>query len=159
MSECAICLGKIKRKGKLDSCNHEFCLECIKTWTKDHDSCPLCRGKITKITGKRKRDTVHVKSSLTPTQRRVRELLTRFVLREVNDVTMPDGTRRTGFQVIRREDQREGDITTLDQFHNVLPETTVLRGRLRYRRRRVHRRRPPHMELPGDTRENPIVVD
>lgn len=157
MSDCAICLGKIKRKGKLDSCNHEFCLKCIKTWTKKNNTCPLCRGKITKITGKRKRDTVHIEASLTPTQRRVRELLTRFVLRARHDVTLTDGTRRTGFQLIRHEDQREGDITTMEEFHHVLPETTVLRHRLRYRRRRV--RRPPHMELPGDTRENPIVVD
>ncbi|MBH45081.1 MAG: hypothetical protein CMC93_00515 [Flavobacteriaceae bacterium] len=151
MTECCICFEKIKNKAKLDSCDHEFCVKCIKRWTKTNTTCPLCRTNITKITGKRKRDTVHLEPTLTPTQRRVRELLTRFALRVLHDVTMPDGSRRTGFQLIRPEDQQEGDITTLNQFHNVLPERTVLQP-LRYRRRRRRRR-------PGDTRENPIVVD
>ena len=49
---CAICLDEIKPedKGILDSCDHFFCFECIKTWVTDcENSCPLCKKPIKSI--------------------------------------------------------------------------------------------------------------
>ena len=44
---CAICISHIKNKfmKKLD-CNHFFCTKCIKTWFKNHTTCPVCRRKL-----------------------------------------------------------------------------------------------------------------
>jgi hypothetical protein len=44
-NNCTICLEIINKNQKttLDSCQHEFCFECIKTWSKKANTCPVCR--------------------------------------------------------------------------------------------------------------------
>lgn len=143
MTECSICYETIKNQAKLDSCNHVFCVKCIKTWVRQNNSCPLCRQPIGKITGKRKRDTMIVKRSLNAGQREIQHVLRRFVMRVMTD-NVEGSLRRTRVLLIPRSDRQENDISTLEEFENVLP----------LERRRVHIRRV----LPG-TRENPIVVD
>ena len=58
---CGICLDKIQIQGSIDSCSHEFCFECIKTWSQTQNTCPLCIKRFTKIKQKAKR-VVYVKS-------------------------------------------------------------------------------------------------
>tara|TARA_B100000212_G_C27162678_1_gene442475 strand:- start:27 stop:617 length:591 start_codon:yes stop_codon:yes gene_type:complete len=43
--ECSICLETMKDNGHLGvlSCGHKFHARCIKTWTNEHNTCPLCR--------------------------------------------------------------------------------------------------------------------
>jgi hypothetical protein len=41
--ECSICLQKIHRKKQPFVCNHSFHSECIDTWMKQNQSCPICR--------------------------------------------------------------------------------------------------------------------
>lgn len=54
--ECMICLEPVLAKGKqfgvLDSCDHTFCLQCIRGWRATYDkrtvkshfrTCPICR--------------------------------------------------------------------------------------------------------------------
>lgn len=50
---CAVCLNKYGRQDHLDKdipakllCGHILGAECIKTWLKRHESCPLCRRKV-----------------------------------------------------------------------------------------------------------------
>lgn len=40
---CAICLDSINKLANLDKCNHDFCLNCIKQWSKKTNKCPLCK--------------------------------------------------------------------------------------------------------------------
>jgi hypothetical protein len=44
-AECPICMCEIKNK-ITTKCGHSFCETCIKTWCKNHSTCPLCRGDI-----------------------------------------------------------------------------------------------------------------
>tara|TARA_B110000858_G_scaffold174167_1_gene206520 strand:+ start:366 stop:737 length:372 start_codon:yes stop_codon:yes gene_type:complete len=45
MERCAICLNYIKEIGKINSCKHLFCINCITEWGKKNNTCPCCRGK------------------------------------------------------------------------------------------------------------------
>ena len=44
---CAICLANYRstRKIRKLSCGHFFHSRCCEKWTKNHRSCPLCRGR------------------------------------------------------------------------------------------------------------------
>lgn len=43
--ECCICLETLKDNGHIGMlrCGHKFHARCIKTWTNEHNTCPLCR--------------------------------------------------------------------------------------------------------------------
>ena len=43
--DCSICLETMKDNGHIGvlSCGHKFHARCIKTWTNDNNTCPLCR--------------------------------------------------------------------------------------------------------------------
>ena len=58
MSECVICMQKIKDK-VLTPCNHEFCRECILQWVVKKHNCPLCRQylNVKSLTGRITRST------------------------------------------------------------------------------------------------------
>ena len=49
MNSCSICGDDAN--ASIDSCNHKFCEECIVTWSKTENSCPLCRKKFYEISG------------------------------------------------------------------------------------------------------------
>jgi predicted amidophosphoribosyltransferase len=40
--DCPICYEKVKNEIIL-SCNHTFCGKCIKKWSNNKKTCPLCR--------------------------------------------------------------------------------------------------------------------
>ena len=44
--QCSICMDKINGKGLKLPCGHVFDRECVTTWLKQHDSCPVCRKGI-----------------------------------------------------------------------------------------------------------------
>ena len=44
-SICPICLDPIIEIGKVVNCKHQFCYDCIKTWSQEHNCCPLCKSK------------------------------------------------------------------------------------------------------------------
>lgn len=45
--ECSICLDDIKKNQESKTvCNHKFHKECLNTWLKTHNTCPLCRTSI-----------------------------------------------------------------------------------------------------------------
>jgi len=48
---CIICYNKFKIRGLLDSCEHIYCLRCIKAWTKIDEShrCPACKQYFKKV--------------------------------------------------------------------------------------------------------------
>jgi hypothetical protein len=51
---CCICLDSIKVRGKLDCCDHRYCFDCIKRWSKETNQCPQCKkrfNQLEKITG------------------------------------------------------------------------------------------------------------
>jgi len=50
--ECSICYEKVEEQGLLDSCKHEFCLECISKWAKTSNACPICKQRYSLITSK-----------------------------------------------------------------------------------------------------------
>ena len=45
---CLICFDK-PISVAIEPCQHSFCDECIYRWTKEHQTCPLCRVKTPKI--------------------------------------------------------------------------------------------------------------
>ncbi|XP_004930051.1 E3 ubiquitin-protein ligase Topors [Bombyx mori] len=46
---CAICLGTCKNKSFTDSCLHQFCFNCLVTWSKVKAECPLCKQNFKSI--------------------------------------------------------------------------------------------------------------
>ena len=152
MSDCAICLSKIKGKCKLDSCSHEFCFKCIKKWTKKNNTCPMCRAEIGKITslGKRKREVnIPKRSRRSNFVRGISQLFVSNVLRVLDDVRRENGSRFSRLVIVPRAQRRETDISNMIELLDRYP-TFVTHGRRM--RRRVS---------PGDpgTRENPISVE
>lgn len=45
-SQCPICLGHMKVPACVTYCMHKFCLRCIWLWSRERDSCPVCRQPI-----------------------------------------------------------------------------------------------------------------
>lgn len=46
---CVICMDTCNNKSYTDSCLHEFCFNCIVTWSKVKAVCPLCKQSFTSI--------------------------------------------------------------------------------------------------------------
>ena len=44
--DCSICTEYVRRPQKLENCGHIFCFDCVNKWIAIHDSCPMCRSKI-----------------------------------------------------------------------------------------------------------------
>ena len=45
-SPCVICLEpNVRFRGKLSTCSHVFCFDCIKEWSHKSNTCPLCKLK------------------------------------------------------------------------------------------------------------------
>ncbi|CAB3995214.1 Av71 muscle cell intermediate filament [Paramuricea clavata] len=40
---CVICLDKVSCRGKLSVCQHWFCFACILEWSKNTNTCPVCK--------------------------------------------------------------------------------------------------------------------
>lgn len=47
--ECGICYTEIEEQGKIDSCGHLYCFECIRKWSNSCNTCPLCRERFLTI--------------------------------------------------------------------------------------------------------------
>lgn len=47
--ECPICLEPISSLCRTDPCAHEFCLQCLSNWTREHNCCPVCRQVFDRI--------------------------------------------------------------------------------------------------------------
>lgn len=47
--ECAICLDEIDDKAQIDGCTHNFCMDCIKLWSKTSNTCPMCKKAFSQI--------------------------------------------------------------------------------------------------------------
>jgi superfamily II DNA or RNA helicase len=45
-SDCIICCDILQHPTLTPCCNNMFCAQCLLKWLKDHEICPLCRGKI-----------------------------------------------------------------------------------------------------------------
>ncbi|KAF2071287.1 hypothetical protein CYY_007394 [Polysphondylium violaceum] len=45
-SNCSICLSPINDPTTIQECNHLFCFECIDSWSKNKNECPLCKIEI-----------------------------------------------------------------------------------------------------------------
>eukprot|EP00898_Chlorokybus_atmophyticus_P005056 jgi/Chlat1/5551/Chrsp369S05351 len=46
---CGICLCELLERGRLDSCDHVFCFDCIYKWSKVESRCPMCKRRFTRI--------------------------------------------------------------------------------------------------------------
>jgi hypothetical protein len=48
---CSICLGALQEGMRIGSltCHHEFHVDCLKTWLKRKNHCPLCNGQIAEL--------------------------------------------------------------------------------------------------------------
>ena len=46
---CAICRDDVTRRGRIDACDHLFCLPCIKRWANIETKCPLCKARFSFI--------------------------------------------------------------------------------------------------------------
>jgi hypothetical protein len=50
---CAICLERPKNQTTLDGCAHVYCFDCIKSWSRLNNVCPLCKSKFHKLQNRR----------------------------------------------------------------------------------------------------------
>ena len=48
-NKCPICLEQIKNKSSLNTCEHEFCKDCINHWAQFSSQCPCCKEDFSKI--------------------------------------------------------------------------------------------------------------
>ena len=48
-NECPICLDQISNLCRTDPCAHEFCLQCLRNWAREHNCCPVCRQVFDRI--------------------------------------------------------------------------------------------------------------
>ena len=46
---CSICWNEVTERGTIDSCDHQFCYECIQRWSKESNTCPCCRTRFNTI--------------------------------------------------------------------------------------------------------------
>ena len=44
VKECPICLAVVSNRSLTDTCLHEYCFECLKEWSVNHNRCPVCRS-------------------------------------------------------------------------------------------------------------------
>ncbi|MED6187164.1 hypothetical protein PIB30_073917, partial [Stylosanthes scabra] len=54
-SKCSVCLNEFQQNEKLraiPNCNHTFHIDCIDIWLQNNDNCPLCRTKISLLSGR-----------------------------------------------------------------------------------------------------------
>jgi len=56
---CAICLGVLTKVSAINGCLHVFCFDCIDEWSKNTNTCPMCKSEFTKI--KQKDDPSKIK--------------------------------------------------------------------------------------------------
>jgi len=49
METCSICLDNILIRGKLSSCDHGFCFDCIHKWSEQTNTCPICKRRFTHL--------------------------------------------------------------------------------------------------------------
>lgn len=50
-------MGRINIISKLNTCNHQFCFDCIKKWEKRKKICPLCRAPFSFFTNFRNQNS------------------------------------------------------------------------------------------------------
>lgn len=46
---CGVCFDTFDTRGKLDCCNHMYCVNCITTWSKTSNTCPQCKRRFKRI--------------------------------------------------------------------------------------------------------------
>jgi len=46
---CCICFDAPKVRGKINSCDHKYCYDCIKRWADETNTCPQCKKRFTKL--------------------------------------------------------------------------------------------------------------
>tara|TARA_Y100000591_G_C21851812_1_gene712201 strand:- start:2796 stop:3206 length:411 start_codon:yes stop_codon:yes gene_type:complete len=47
VNECPICYEEMDESNSIiTDCNHKYHKDCLQTWAKDHNSCPICRKKL-----------------------------------------------------------------------------------------------------------------
>nr|QBI90335.1 hypothetical protein [Trichoplusia ni single nucleopolyhedrovirus] len=69
--ECAICVQKIRRRGcrnysHPNNCEHVFCTKCLKIWSQNHNSCPMCRTPYIFVVNKRSVDSKLITKNVYP---------------------------------------------------------------------------------------------
>lgn len=47
---CAICHETQEKSARLDACCHQFCFDCIVSWTNINSSCPMCKQDVAIVT-------------------------------------------------------------------------------------------------------------
>ncbi|AJD80803.1 hypothetical protein [Pseudoplusia includens SNPV IE] len=80
--ECAICMQKIRRRGRRsyshpNNCDHVFCIDCLRIWSQNNNSCPMCRTPYTSVIDKRCVDSSLLTKKVYPGT--VKFLLKKFV--------------------------------------------------------------------------------
>jgi len=53
--QCAICLEEPKALAWLDACSHRFCFACIREWSGQSNTCPLCKSVFHRISSRSRR--------------------------------------------------------------------------------------------------------
>ncbi|KAK3751800.1 hypothetical protein QZH41_013261 [Actinostola sp. cb2023] len=46
---CIICLDEVRCRGKITVCEHWFCFGCIVEWSKNTNTCPICKARFRTI--------------------------------------------------------------------------------------------------------------
>lgn len=80
---CSICMNQPGRfqVSAIDSCVHEFCFDCISTWSQTENSCPLCKQRFTQVSRVHKaRKCSNLTNTLVVEDRNQRSTITTIVI-------------------------------------------------------------------------------
>ena len=58
VQHCAICLEEPKALAWLDACSHRFCFACIREWSGQSNTCPLCKSVFHRISSRARKVAV-----------------------------------------------------------------------------------------------------
>lgn len=108
---CNICYETIHDHGRIDSCSHSFCLNCIEQWAKSSTICPMCRKRFFSITGI---------SHFSKTKGQIHAIKKRVPLRDFKDEIDDEEYYGTIALLISEEfSDQEEDLTEVDENGNL----------------------------------------
>jgi len=101
---CDICYKTIQIQGVIESCNHKFCFDCIKRWSRIENTCPMCKKRFNSL----KRKLILPENELPKTDINVEDKETI----EIPDISQSDARHTNGvdellnFLILARNAQR-----------------------------------------------------
>ncbi|XP_057295077.1 uncharacterized protein LOC130623590 [Hydractinia symbiolongicarpus] len=123
---CSICLDLVSIRGVLSLCDHWYCFACIYEWSKNTNTCPLCKAKFRCIT------KIHVNQIGSPPQKfRIKDKDLSNVMYYEDDFEVAMGLADESEESESEEDHNDADLTFLPEVETRFVSSRPTSSRLR----------------------------